>query len=185
MNKRTMKKGLAIVLALVMVFAMTATAFASTNTGTATIGYYVYYKNLSTPDIFDSQTAAAGANLYTVVKTYSEDPERGYEPTWITGTDPYNGDTTYYLDSMLGASAENVSHQYNADGSGWSIDWGWTYTVNGSMPYYTLTNPCHYKAMNQYTIQAGDDIKVMYACYKTEWDSAGNTVFTILDPATV
>ena len=29
MNKRTMKKGLAIVLALVMVFAMTATAFAS------------------------------------------------------------------------------------------------------------------------------------------------------------
>lgn len=32
MNKRTMKKGLAIVLALVMVFAMTATAFAETNT---------------------------------------------------------------------------------------------------------------------------------------------------------
>mgnify|MGYP005974150357 CR=1 FL=1 len=31
MNKRTMKKGLAIVLALVMVFAMTATAFAETN----------------------------------------------------------------------------------------------------------------------------------------------------------
>ena len=31
MNKRTMKKGLAIVLALVMVFAMTATAFADTN----------------------------------------------------------------------------------------------------------------------------------------------------------
>ena len=30
MNKRTLKKGLAIVLALVMVFAMTATAFAET-----------------------------------------------------------------------------------------------------------------------------------------------------------
>ena len=31
MNKRTMKKGLAIVLALVMVFAMATTAFAETN----------------------------------------------------------------------------------------------------------------------------------------------------------
>lgn len=40
MNKRTMKKGLAIVLALIMVFAMTATAFASTN-GTATVNVTV------------------------------------------------------------------------------------------------------------------------------------------------
>lgn len=40
MNKRTMKKGLAIVLALVMVFAMTATAFASTS-GTVNVKFYV------------------------------------------------------------------------------------------------------------------------------------------------
>lgn len=182
---RNFKKGLAIVLALVMVFAMTATAFASTDAGTATISYYVYYEDLSTPDLFDSQTVDAGTNLYSEVKEHCEDEELGYAVTWTTGIDPYNGDTTYYIDSMLGESAENVSHQYNADGSGWSIDWGWTYTVNGSMPYYTLTNPCHYKAMNQYTIQAEDDIEVVYACYKTEWDSAGNTVFTILDPTTV
>ena len=38
MNKRTMKKGLAIVLALVMVFAMTATAFAATGNGYYLIG---------------------------------------------------------------------------------------------------------------------------------------------------
>ena len=37
MNKRTMKKGLAIVLALVMVFAMTATAFAETTDGNITV----------------------------------------------------------------------------------------------------------------------------------------------------
>ena len=41
MNKRTMKKGLAIVLALVMVFAMTATAFASTNSDiTVNVEFY-------------------------------------------------------------------------------------------------------------------------------------------------
>ena len=40
MNKRTMKKGLAIVLALVMVFAMTATAFANTS-GTVNVKFYV------------------------------------------------------------------------------------------------------------------------------------------------
>ena len=40
MNKRTMKKGLAIVLALVMVFAMTATAFADTNE-TPIVNFYI------------------------------------------------------------------------------------------------------------------------------------------------
>ena len=38
MNKRTMKKGLAIVLALMMVFAMTATAFAATGNGYSVVG---------------------------------------------------------------------------------------------------------------------------------------------------
>ena len=40
MNKRTMKKGLAIVLALVMVFAMTATAFASSSGVTVNVLMY-------------------------------------------------------------------------------------------------------------------------------------------------
>ncbi len=181
MNKRTMKKGLAIILALVMVFAMTATAFASTN-GTATIQYYVYYSDLSTPDKFDQHTVTSGSNLYTAVDTYCR--AAGYEPLWDDGTDPYNGQATKYLKSMLDSGAVAVDHQYNSDGSGWSIDWGWVYTVNGTMPYFTLTNPCHYKAINQYTVQANDVIKVVYACYKTVWDASGNTTFEILDPTT-
>ena len=40
MNKRTMKKGLAIVLALVMVFAMTATAFAADSGVNVTVKMY-------------------------------------------------------------------------------------------------------------------------------------------------
>ena len=58
MNKRTMKKGLAIVLALVMVFAMTATAFASTN-GTATINFYIVDEATGTGELVDSVTAAS------------------------------------------------------------------------------------------------------------------------------
>ena len=66
MNKRTMKKGLAIVLALVMVFAMTATAFASTN-GTATINFYIVDEATGTGELVDSATVASGQTLYSYI----------------------------------------------------------------------------------------------------------------------
>ena len=55
MNKRTMKKGLAIVLALVMVFAMTATAFASTNTDIS-VNVTIDTRTLSRSAVFMSKT---------------------------------------------------------------------------------------------------------------------------------
>lgn len=180
---RNFKKGLAIVLALVMVLAMSVTAFADTN-GVATVTYATYYAGDSTEYVFDDeQTISVGSNLYEQVNAYCV--RQGYEPSWTTGTDTINGEETKYLESMCGSEAQNISYVTYIDGGGMSVDWGWVYYVNGSMPYYTLTNPCHYKAMNQYTVQANDEVKIVYACVRTTWDADGNTTFELLDPSTV
>ena len=135
MNKRTMKKGLAIVLALVMVFAMTATAFADT-TGTATINYYIYDETEGASWKVDTATVNAGQSLYDALNS----AQSHYEPNWQESTDVFNGETVYYLTSFMGYKSNvNVDHQYNADGSGWSIDWGlvvhcWTKSCNAFFP---------------------------------------------------
>ena len=105
-----------------------------------------------------------------------------YEPNWQPGTDVFNGDTVYYLtDFMNEPSNVNVDHQYNSDGSGWSIDWGWLYTVNDVMPSFP-NEPNHGMAMNQYTIQSGDSIDVVYTLTKTTWNASYNTEYEILHP---
>ena len=62
MNKRTMKKGLAIALALVMVFAMTATAFADT-TGTCSVKFYVPEKYADLAETYHT-LAHSGYSVY-------------------------------------------------------------------------------------------------------------------------
>ena len=68
MNKRTMKKGLAIVLALVMVFAMTATAFASTNTDIL-VNVTIDTRTLSRSAVFMSKTDGTALGTTPVVTT--------------------------------------------------------------------------------------------------------------------
>ena len=179
MNKRTMKKGLAIVLVLVMVFAMTATAFASTN-GTATIKFYIYDEAQNTSWKVDTATVNAGQSLYDALNS----TQSHYEPKWQESTDVFNGETVYYLTSFMDYKSNvNVDHQYNADGSGWSIDWGWLYTVgpNHVMPSFP-NEPNHGMAMNQYTIQNGDSIDVVYTLTRTDWDASYTTTYQILHP---
>lgn len=176
--KRQMKKGLAIVLALVMVFAMTATAFANTN-GTATIKFYIYDEEQNTSWKVDTVSVASGQSLYAALNTLTH-----YEPNWETGTDVFNKETVYYLTSFMDCPSNiNVDHQYNADGSGWSIDWGWLYTVgpNHVMPSFP-NEPNHGMAMNQYTIQNGDSIDVVYTLTRTDWDASYTTTYQILHP---
>lgn len=133
--------------------------------------YVVDYADINVPD---------GDTVYDVVNDYFD----YYYPDWTLGIDPYNGQTTYYLESFVGYEATPVDYQYNPDGSGWSIDWGWVYEIDGVMPYFTL-NPYHLKAMNQYEIQDGDDIDIIYAYVYTEWNSNGDIIdIEILDPST-
>lgn len=182
-KRRILSVIMAVALVASMMFAMTANTYAATDAGTANITYVTYYESDPTAYEFDWQVAAAGQNLYNVVNDYCQG--QGYDPTWTDSTDKFNGQSTKYLDTMLGQGAINVSYQEYSSGGGMSIDWGWVYYVNDEMPYFTLQNPCHYKAMNQYVLQAGDEVEVIYACVKSVWDANDNTTFEILDPSTV
>lgn len=186
-NMKTRKRILSVIMAVAMVasmmFAMTANTYAATDNVNANITLRLYYEGVSEPADFDSAVldVAEGTTIYDVITS-----EFGYyDPEWTTGTDPYNGQTTKYLKTFkLGEEAKNVSYVYREDGSGWSIDWGWIYTVNDKMPSFP-NEPNHGMAMNQYQIQENDDILVVFACVKSTWDAAGNTTYEILDPATV
>ncbi|MDO4395996.1 MAG: hypothetical protein Q4E84_00390 [Clostridia bacterium] len=181
MNKSRMKKGLALVLTLVMVFATTASVFAADNGGTANYTIKFYDQEAGTSIVVDTSaesgiTLNAGRNLYEEVN----DTLGFYEPAWTSYPDYYdNTQTVFHLKSFVGYVEQNVDHQYNSDGSGWSKDWGWMYTVNGEQPSFP-DNPNHGKMMNQYTIQDGDEIVLKYVYTETAWDSDGNTIYNIV-----
>ena len=80
MNKRTMKKGLAIVLALVMVFAMTATAFASSSGVNVSVqmgGTEYFGESVSAADIA-GYLEANQTHLYSTDGASSLVPNVGY-----------------------------------------------------------------------------------------------------------
>ena len=175
--KNKMKKVLAITLALVMVFAMTATAFADADE-TATVKVYTVNSS-GTATLRCTVSATAGQTVYDVVNSMSS-----YSPVWSSGVDVFDSTlTTKYLTSFMNLTAANEDYQYNSDGSGWSEDWGWLFTVgtNHVMPSFP-NNPNHGMAMNQYTIQSGDTIDVVYTLTYTEWDASYNTTYSIEYP---
>lgn len=177
---KKMRKFMGILLAMVMVVAMCVPAFAAAATpdaGTASFKIIIADETDHQGVEVDSGSFEAGQTLYAAINSDLS----YYEPDWIKGKDIYNGETTYYLDSFVGYAAYNVDHQYNADGSGWSYDWGWIYLVNGKMPAFA-DNPQHRMAMNQYTIQPGDEIQIVYAYSYTEWNAAGDTTFHLIYP---
>ena len=173
--KKNFRKVLSVVMILTMVFAMTATAFAGTDE-TPIVNFYIVEED-GTATLVDSVEAEVGQSVYDVVDSLSY-----YEPEWSTGTDVFNNAlTTKYLTTYMGYGAVNVDHQYNSDGSGWSEDWGWLYTVGENHVMPTFPNePNHGMAMNQYTIQNGDTIDVVYTLTKTAWDKDYNTTYDIV-----
>ena len=175
---RKFKKGLAIVLALAMVFAMTATAFASTN-GTATITIQYYDAEAGSSEIVDSVDVASGSTLKDTIDATFNTDERPYEPVWTDDVDYYTQEPTKRLTSFISLEERNVDHQYKSDNSGWSKDWGWMYTVNGTLPTFP-NEPNHGKMMDQYTIQNGDNIVIKYVYVETAWDSTGATIYNIV-----
>lgn len=172
--KKNLKKVLAIVMALIMVFAMSSAAFANTDAGSATLAIYIVEEDGTSTQV-DSMTVDAGQSVYDALDALDH-----YEPQWDTGKDVYDGSVVQYLTSFVGyPSNVNVDHQYNSDGSGWSKDWGWLYTVNDVMPSFA-NNPDHGMAMNQYTIQNGDSIDVAYTLTETSWDANYTTTYSYL-----
>ena len=89
MNKRQMKKGLAIVLALVMVFAMTATAFAETTDGNVTV-YVTVERTLIGNQMPILQptavTVPVGTSIYGVLNALKSS-EDNFDFTYSVNTD--------------------------------------------------------------------------------------------------
>lgn len=169
MNKRTMKKGLAIVLALVMVFAMTATAFATTN---ATINYtveFAYGENYEYHEgSFD--TAAFTRTAYSTDGKIGTAIIRGNTPTILDATyaalnsvapadeviigwdtvDPRGG---AYITKMLGQQTETAADSSSTEWRGWA----WKYYINGEEADLYATN---------IAVQDGDVITWTYDYWK-------------------
>lgn len=177
--KKTFKRLTAILMAMVMVLAMSSSVFA-TGEEDATINYYIYDDKDGISWNVDTVSVASGQSVFDAL----ENSGAPYEPKWDTGKDVFNGETVKYLTNFMGYQSNiNVDHQYNADNSGWSIDWGWLYTVGPDhvMPSFP-GEPNHGMAMNQYIIKPGDSIDVVYTLTRTEWDAQYNTTFEILHP---
>ena len=115
MNKRTMKKGLAIVLALVMVFAMTATAFAETTpSGNVTVSVMQNNFDLSGNYVGNGSNVPIGtdeegnsryiANFIVPISTVESNIANGYKYLYLPAetTDPMNGAASV-LDAIIAA----------------------------------------------------------------------------------
>ena len=177
-SRRIIAIMMAMVMTMAMMFAMTTTSFAGTAAGSATMNISIYDTESHDFITVDSATVEPGDSAYTALNAAFSI----YEPAWTEGLDYFDHvTTTYYLNSFVGYAAYNVDHQYNSDGSGWSTDWGWSYTVNGEAPSFE-GEPEHGKAMNQYQIQNGDNIEVVWSCVKTTWDKNMNTITETLRP---
>ena len=132
MNKRTMKKGLAIVLALVMVFAMTATAFASTDNPSVKVsvtannfsssGEYTGtgFTNLVVP-IANYQVDIANVDYYIADKT-SFDLKSVYLPSSVT--DPMGGSASV-ADAIIATIWENYGKYLDEEQTSPSVVGGW------------------------------------------------------------
>lgn len=159
MNKRTMKKGLAIVLALVMVFAMTATAFAASGNGyylvgDATTGGPINVKVVIESRQFSEDDASVISEVLDVNVSTMSEASKGFtvrDAMLAVQNDESNGITLYngtgglftntdkYIRSMkqnnknyepaLPFYDPNPQYSYALD--------GWTFRVNGKYPLST------------------------------------------------
>lgn len=151
MNKRTLKKGLAIVLALIMVFAMTATAFASTD---STINYtveFTYGDNYQSYEgSFDSSftrtaystagkvgTAIIRTNTPTILDaTYAGLDDVSPASEVIIGWDTVDTRGGAYITKMLGQQTETAADSSTTVWRGWA----WKYYINGEEADLYATN---------------------------------------------
>ena len=173
-KRRILSVIMAVALVASMMFAMTANTFAATN-GSATCIVQIYDMDDDVSYVVDSATVASGQSVYDAINGSFD----YYEPAWEDWVDVFNQQPTKHLISFVGYDEVNVDHQYNADGSGWSNDWGWRYTVNGSEPKFD-GEPNHGKMMNQYIIQDGDQIVLKYVYTESAWDKDGNMTKEII-----
>ena len=125
----------------------------------AYINLYVYNDSEQGNFSVDTYMVSANQSLYSALNNSSY-----WETEWESDTDIFNGDTIYVLTNILDYPSNiNVKTWTDNDGNACSSDWKWIYTVgnNRQTPEFD-GEEYHYKSWNQYIIQPGDKIDVVY-----------------------
>ncbi|MDR2131819.1 MAG: hypothetical protein LBP30_00570 [Clostridiales Family XIII bacterium] len=184
-NRRFAAALLSVAMAAILFAGFGTPAWAAEEDG-ATISFAVldtqdgYYGLLDGP--YD---VAAGDSLYGTVNDYFGDDEALYgdwDPIWEAGVDPFNGDTIHKLLSFLECNeTEDFTTIYPDGESGISAYWDWIYTINGDVPIFGLNPEIHFKAMDQYEVQDGDEIELTYSYIVTRWTGNDYMLFEAYD----
>jgi hypothetical protein len=182
MKKRN-KSILSIALALVMVFSMFgATAFAVEDND-PTITFTV----LDTPDGYYGlsdgpyeMVATEGSTLMEAIDAYfgPNGSIADYGAVWEPRYDDIAEELAYALTSFIGCDYTN---DYYYELLGESGGWGWMFTINGGIPYFTAANPVHLMAASQYVLQPGDVVEYTYTYTTSEWVDYDYLSITVWD----
>lgn len=187
-----MKKVLALALALVMVLCLSVSAFAAP-ASTATI-----VVNYGGEDLLnETVTLTAGMTVKDILDMYADDLELEWDT--VANLNPYFGDTAYIVNSIYGVGSEPLGAASGLQAQFWSSAYpgygiktvrtvdgetvydfiyagnDWVFTVGGEKPVdERTTNPTYELYVDQYTVQAGDEIALTYQLVTEEWSGTTN-----------
>lgn len=186
---KTAKKVTALLLAVIMVFAMSVSAFAAT-TGTATL--QVYYGGEALLD--ETVSLTSGMTAKDVADQYKDVLELEWKA--VSNLNPNFGSTAYVVDTIYGVGSNPLGADSGITAQFWSsaypgygiesteivngetvyhfiyVGEDWEFTVNNAKP--TDSSNGYQLYMDQYTVQAGDQIVVNYTQQVERWTGTSN-----------
>lgn len=186
---RTAKKLTALLLAVIMVFAMSVSAFAVT-TGTATL--QVYYGGEAL--VNETVSLTSGMTAKDVADQYKDVLELEWKA--VSNLNPNFGSTAYVVDTIYGVGSNPLGADSGITAQFWSsaypgygiesteivngetvyhfiyVGEDWEFTVNNAKP--TDSSNGYQLYMDQYTVQAGDQIVVNYTQQVERWTGTSN-----------
>lgn len=186
---RTAKKLTALLLAVIMVFAMSVSAFAVT-TSTATL--QVYYGGEAL--VNETVSLTSGMTAKDVADQYKDVLELEWKA--VSNLNPNFGSTAYVVDTIYGVGSNPLGADSGITAQFWSsaypgygiesteivngetvyhfiyVGEDWEFTVNNAKP--TDSSNGYQLYMDQYTVQAGDQIVVNYTQQVERWTGTSN-----------
>lgn len=186
---KTAKKLTALLLAVVMVLAMSVSAFAVT-TSTATL--QVYYGG----EALLNETVSLTSGM--TAKDVADQYKGALELEWkaVSNLNPNFGSTAYVVDTIYGVGSNPLGADSGITAQFWSsaypgygiesteivngetvyhfiyVGEDWEFTVNNAKP--TDSSNGYQLYMDQYTVQAGDQIVVNYTQQVERWTGTSN-----------
>lgn len=186
---RTAKKLAALLLAVIMVFAMSVSAFAVT-TSTATL--QVYYGGEAL--VNETVSLTSGMTAKDVADQYKDVLELEWKA--VSNLNPNFGSTAYVVDTIYGVGSNPLGADSGITAQFWSsaypgygiesteivngetvyhfiyVGEDWEFTVNNAKP--TDSSNGYQLYMDQYNVQAGDQIVVNYTQQVERWTGTSN-----------